>query len=117
MENYPKLLMLTTSLFFDNKLSKTDIILYSLICVLSSNPDGRCFAKNEYFCKLLNSNERTVRYSLQRLKKNNYIIVQFENQKRFIKPTINVFIELHEKYINNQISLFDYDWLNEINNK
>lgn len=70
-------------LFNDNRLSNTDRIVLGLIISLTLNK-GYCFATNEYLKEYVNSSLRTINYSLSKLKKLNYIIIKYENNKRKI---------------------------------
>lgn len=70
-------------LFRDKNLSRTDIDLLSLIISLALNK-GYCYATNDYLKEYINSSERTISYSLSKLKKLGYIIVKYENSKRKI---------------------------------
>lgn len=70
-------------LFRDKNLSRTDIDVLSLIISLALNK-GYCYATNDYLKEYINSSERTINYSLSKLKKLDYIIVKSENSKRRI---------------------------------
>ena len=70
-------------LFRDKNLSKTDIVVLSLIISLALKY-GYCYATNDYLKEYINSSERTINYSLSKLKKLDYIIVKFDNSKRRI---------------------------------
>lgn len=70
-------------LFRDKNLSRTDIDVLSLIISLALNK-GYCYATNDYLKEYINSSDRTINYSLSKLKKLDYIIVKFENSKRRI---------------------------------
>lgn len=70
-------------LFRDKNLSRTDIDVLSLIISLALNK-GYCYATNDYLKEYINSSERTINYSLSKLKKLDYIIVKNENSKRRI---------------------------------
>ena len=70
-------------LFRDKNLSRTDIDVLSLIISLALNK-GYCYASNDYLKEYINSSERTINYSLSKLKKLGYIIVKYENSKRRI---------------------------------
>lgn len=70
-------------LFRDKNLSRTDNDVLSLIISLALNK-GYCYATNDYLKEYVNSSDRTINYSLSKLKKLNYIIVKHENSKRRI---------------------------------
>ncbi len=70
-------------LFRDKNLSRTDIDVLSLIISLALNK-GYCYVTNDYLKEYINSSERTINYSLSKLKKFDYIIVKNENNKRRI---------------------------------
>lgn len=76
--------MITPRILFSDKcLSRTDIDVLSLIISLALNK-GYCYATNDYLKEYINSSERTINYSLSKLKKLDYIIVKNENSKRRI---------------------------------
>lgn len=70
-------------LFRDKNLSRTDNDVLSLIISLALNK-GYCYATNDYLREYINSSDRTINYSLSKLKKLDYIIVKHENSKRRI---------------------------------
>lgn len=59
---------------YDSKLSPMSRLIYAEIRALSSK-HGFCFAKNEYFVRVFEIDERTLRRCLQQLKENKYIFV------------------------------------------
>lgn len=67
----------------DDRLSKTDCILFGLLKSLSIK-EGYCFCTNEYLAKYINTTVRNVNYSLSRLKKCGYIIICFKKGRRKI---------------------------------
>lgn len=70
-------------LFIDKDLSKTDILVLGLIISLAFK-DKYCYASNKYLTDYLNVSERTITYSLSKLKGLKYIIVKCEDNKRKI---------------------------------
>ena len=70
-------------LFSDKNLSRVDIDTLSLIISLALNK-GYCYATNDYLKDYLSSSVRTISYSLSKLRKLNYIIIEYENGKRKI---------------------------------
>ena len=70
-------------LFNDKGLSKTDILVLSLIISLALK-DEYCYASNKYLTDYLNVSERTITYSLSKLKRLKYIFVKCEDNKRKI---------------------------------
>lgn len=70
-------------LFNDKNLTKTDIIVLSLILSLALK-NGYCYARDDYLTEYINSSVRTINYSLSKLKNLKYIIVKYENNKRRI---------------------------------
>lgn len=106
------------SVMYDKRLSKTDKLLYSFICALSNNEMHECYARTETICEVVDIKKRQLQYSLANLAKYNYILLYRRHGKRYIKPTINKFIEDRQKLRNNkiasmQLDLFNYDWLND----
>lgn len=70
-------------LFRDKNLSRTDIDVLSLIISLALK-DEYCYASNKYLTDYLNVSERTITYSLSKLKGLKYIFVKYEDNKRKI---------------------------------
>lgn len=70
-------------LFIDKDLSKTDILVLGLIISLAFK-DEYCYASNKYLTDYLNVSERTITYSLSKLKGLKYIFVKHEDNKRKI---------------------------------
>lgn len=104
------------SVMLDKRLSKTDKLLYGIICALSNNAIHECYASTERLCEVVDIQKRQLQYSLAELVKYNYVSLTRRRGKRYIKPTINKFIEQRRKMKNNkQLDIFDtYDWLNEV---
>ena len=76
-------IMIPRILFNDKDLSKTDILVLSLIISLALK-DEYCYASNKYLADYLNLSERTITYSLSKLKGLKYIFVKYEDNKRKI---------------------------------
>lgn len=117
--NNSKFIVLEYDLLECESLNNTDKILYGFIVALSQNIYGSCFASSDTLCSLVGLKERQLYYSLAKLKKYNFISIYYEKKDekktRFIKPTINQFIEIREKE-NKKVKrqeLIDYDWLTE----
>lgn len=70
-------------LFNDKHLTKTDIVLLSLIISLALK-NGYCYASNDYLTEYINVSVRTINYSLSKLKNLKYILIKYENNKRRI---------------------------------
>lgn len=70
-------------LFNDENLTRTDNDLLSLIISLALKFDY-CFANNEYLANYINTSERTISYSLSKLKELNYIFVKKVDGRRRI---------------------------------
>ena len=75
--------MIPRILFNDSSLSETDRMLMGLIISLTLK-NTYCYASNEYLEEYINKSQRTINYSLSKLKKLEYIKVKFENGKRRI---------------------------------
>ena len=65
----------------DSSLSETDRMVMGLIISLTLK-NTYCYASNEYLEKYINKSQRTINYSLSKLKKLEYIKVKFENGKK-----------------------------------
>ena len=76
-------IMIPRILFNDSSLSETDRMVMGLIISLTLK-NTYCYASNEYLEKYINKSQRTINYSLSKLKKLEYIKVKFENGKRRI---------------------------------
>lgn len=72
----------------DQQISEGAMLLYGILCGLSSDKD--CFASNEYIAQLLHMNPRSVQRRLRELKAHGYIAVSLDNsgedKPRRIKP-------------------------------
>lgn len=115
-ENIPIFVVIESDILLDTRLTSTDKILYAVICTLSTNKEHSCFANSEYLCRLLNIHERQLRNCLQHLSKYKYISIKFIKNRRYIKPTINKFLQIRSQRSRNieQGSIFtDYNWLED----
>ena len=75
--------MIPRILFNDSSLSEIDRMVMGFIISLTLK-NTYCYASNEYLEKYINKSQRTINYSLSKLKKLEYIKVKFENGKRRI---------------------------------
>lgn len=75
--------MIPRILFNDSSLSEIDRMVMGLIISLTLK-NTYCYASNEYLEKYINKSQRTINYSLSKLKKLEYIKVKFESGKRRI---------------------------------
>ena len=66
--------MIPRILFKDSSLSETDKMLMGLIISLTLK-NTYCYASNEYLEKYINKSQRTINYSLSKLKKLEYILL------------------------------------------
>lgn len=119
-ENIPAFVIIESDLLLDDNLTNTDKILYGIICALSTNKESACFAHSDYICKLAQLKPRQLRYCLQKLRKYNYVSIEFKNNRRFIKPVINKFLQNRNrvnqeasKYADSKEDILDYNWLDE----
>lgn len=95
------------------ELTNTEKILYAYIVLLSQNEQGHCFMKTKKLGELVGIKERQLFYCLNRLKNFNYISTHVIKNKRYIKPTIQNFIDSRaEQNKAHQVNLIDCDWLN-----
>ena len=76
-------IMIPRILFNDSSLSEIDRMVMGLIISLTLK-NTYCYASNEYLEKYINKSQRTINYSLSKLKKLEYIKVKFESGKRRI---------------------------------
>ena len=114
-----KFIVIETDVLECESLNNTDKILYGWIVALSQNNINGCHATTKTLCDLVGLKSRQIYYSISRLKKYNFISInkiQVDDKIiRFLKPTIQEFIEIREKE-NKKVSkneLIEYDWLNE----
>ena len=115
----PRFVLIESSIFTDNRITSTEKLLYSYICLLTNNKKLCCFATNKYFSKIFNLKPRQIQNCLSNLKKYNYIIIRNENNKRFINTTLNHFLDKREM-INESIEdianfeeILSYNYLEE----
>ena len=113
MENrfsFPIYIVIESQVVLDKRLNEIEKVLYGIICALSSNKKGECYATNSYLARFLNCDIRTIQRAIESLKGCKYITTSLINQnKRVITPTINSFMVDRA----NKPELFDFDWLNE----
>lgn len=112
-------IVIEDSIYLDLRLTANDILLYGLINVLSNNDEKRCYAKNKRLAMIRNLTVRQVQKSIRKLKLLNYIVVSYDEDNhniRYIRTYLNQKIverDNNNQLQDNQISLDDYDWLNE----
>lgn len=70
-------------LFNDKSLTESDRMLLGLIVSLTLK-SNYCFASNNYLAKYINKSKRTISYSLSKLKKLNYIKIEYVESNRRI---------------------------------
>ena len=76
--------IMTPRILFNNKnLTRTENDLLSLIISLTLKNDY-CYATNKYLADYINTSDRTISYSLSKLKELNYIFIKKVNGKRRI---------------------------------
>ena len=70
----------------DEELSKDTITfyIYCLITKLCGNGNGHCFASNQYLAEIVNVTTRKIQKALQFLKEKDYVVIEFEENKRAI---------------------------------
>lgn len=115
----PRFVLIESSIFTDNRITSTEKLLYSYICLLTNNKKLCCFATNKYFATIFNLKPRQIQNCLSNLRKYNYIIIRNENNKRFINTTLNHFLDKREM-INESIEdianfeeILSYNYLEE----
>ena len=87
--------MIPRILFNDSSLSETDRMVMGLIISLTLK-NTYCYANNEYLEKYINKSQRTINYSLSKLKKLEYIKVKFEKLREAYKE-IKQYCELRNR--------------------
>lgn len=110
MENFSFYVVFESQVIYDKNLTNTEKLLYSYISGLSLKT-GKCFASNSYLANLLQTTNRHVQRSLEKLRKQKYIIIKFNDYKRVITPTINKFVELRTSDSTKSFEMFN--WLEE----
>lgn len=98
--------IIDNSLFLDKRISSTDIIVYGLIASLSNNEKHACYCSNNYLANIKNITIRQIQKCLNKLKKYNYITIEYENSKRLIRTYIDY--QIYNRNFKN--NLIDYDW-------
>lgn len=67
-------------------LTLTEKAIYAEICALHKN--GKCFASNSYFAKLVGLKEDTISRTISKLKKRGLVVQSgFDGRKRYLAPT------------------------------
>ena len=96
--NNSKFIVIESDILQSELLNNTDKILYGWIVALSQYNSNGCYATVRTLSELMNLKQRQVYYSIARLCKCDFITIQKikidDKVIRFIKPTINVLIEL-----------------------
>ena len=81
--------IIDVSLFQDKRLSSTDCCVYGLISSLSNNDIRACYASNNYLSKIKNITKRNIQKSIVRLKKYDYIKIDYNKNKRIIRTYVD----------------------------
>lgn len=111
-KSFPHYVVIEFDVINSDKLTNTEKILYGFINLLSENSPKGCFASTKYLCSLMKLQPRQLKNCLAHLKQLEYININIIKNKRYIKPTLHDYLEKRDKK-NENIQLFDYDWLNE----
>lgn len=115
-------IVIEDSIYKDLRLTANDVLIYGLINALSNNEEKQCYAQNKTLAKIRNLTVSKIQKSIRKLKLLNYIIVSYDENNhniRYIRTYLNHKIIQRDKYNqlkDNQISLDDYDWLNDDDN-
>lgn len=75
--------ILPSEIRYNTNLSSFEKILFSEILVLSSF-SGYCFATNQYFAKMYNKHEKSISRSINKLKNQGLIKINYDDNKRKI---------------------------------
>lgn len=109
--NISNFVLIESQVLLDKNLNNTEKILYSYISALTNNKNNECFATTKHLSKIIGLKPRQLCYSLSKLKKYDYIDIKIENNnRRIITTKLNKFLEARS-ISNENIDLFDYDWL------
>lgn len=104
----PNFIIIPKNVYFDKRLNFSDKIMFGIITALSNNDKNACFCSNRYFINITNLTDRQIRNCLSNLKKYGYIKINFDMNKRYIRTYVDETLYKH----NQQVELFDYDWIN-----
>lgn len=120
---------------YDKELRANEKLMYGEITALTYKT-GECWASNSYFAKLYNTTPQAISRWILNLRDKGYINLEYEKdgkeyKKRIIK--VSIYIDRvstkcdggyqqkveenntsnNNTRINNNIEIFDYDWINE----
>lgn len=103
-------LILEGKILNDTNFTGNEKIFYSILVSLSKQK-GYCFASNSKLSEITKTfiakcDPRQVKNYLKKLKKFDYIKIDFENNQRKIYPVSLQFQNIENK------DIFEYDWLN-----
>lgn len=110
MDNF---IVIEGAIYSDSRLTSTDIIVYGIIASLTNNYDHHCYASNSFIAEKRGLSERQVQRSIAKLRQLNYLVVSFERNKRYIYTYLSK--KIKERSMNNNLDIFQYDWLNDNN--
>ncbi len=86
-KSIPVYIVIPWDIITHKDLSAHEKLLYGIITGLCRGPRKECFARNEYFVKLLHVSARHIRRSFERLEELGLIVVGFRGKYRYIKIT------------------------------
>lgn len=105
---------LESDLIFDTRINSTTKILYAVISSYSNNQHGFCYLNHKQLMELIKLKKRQFYYCLTDLKKYNYISTKKINNRVYLMPVINIFLEKRMTEPNVEVKeIFNYDWLND----
>lgn len=116
-ENKSWYVTLESDLIFDCRINSTTKILYAIISSYSNNKNGFCYLNHKKLMELVNLKKRQFYYCLNDLKKYKYISTKKINNRVYLMPVINILIEnrLSEPNVEKK-EIYEYDWLNNLEN-
>lgn len=88
-------------------------IAYSIISSYSNNKAGYCYLTYKQMADILKITIRQFYRCLKELKDKNYINIVYKNNRAYLMPTINSFVDLRSKNPKQFNEVFNFDWLNE----
>ena len=102
--------MVEMSLIMDLEISDAAVRLYCFISSYSNNKNGYCYLTHVEIQKILKVSRAQFYRNLQILINKRYIIKVIKNNRVYLQPTINRFMEKREKLKKSKI---EPDWLDK----
>ncbi|MDD2505668.1 MAG: helix-turn-helix domain-containing protein [Bacilli bacterium] len=113
MENQKSFYIVMESDIITSDISDKAKIIYAIVSSYSNNEFGYCYLTYKQIAELLKISVRQFYRCLSELKEKNYLNIIYKNNRAYLIPTINKFIELRKSEPAKFKEIFNYNWLDE----